>query len=50
MSQRLVALVALAAFVVLVVGGFIAITMLSGGNDKASDKCSAAATVETRAA
>ena len=29
-------------FVVLVVGGFIAITMLSGGSDKASDKCSAA--------
>ena len=37
-------------FVVLVVGGFIAITMLSGGNDQASDKCSAAASVETRAA
>ena len=29
-------------FVVLVVGGFIAITMLSGGSDKASDTCSAA--------
>jgi membrane protein YqaA with SNARE-associated domain len=29
-------------FVVLVVGGFIAITMLSGGDDKARDKCSAA--------
>jgi membrane protein YqaA with SNARE-associated domain len=29
-------------FVVLVVGGFIAITMLSGGDDQASDKCSAA--------
>jgi membrane protein DedA with SNARE-associated domain len=28
-------------FVVLVVGGFIAITMLSGGNDAARDKCSA---------
>ena len=27
-------------FVVLVVGGFVAITMLSGGTDKASDKCS----------
>ena len=30
-------------FVVLVVRGFLAITMLSGGNDKASDKCSQAA-------
>ena len=30
-------------FVVLVVGGFIAITMLSGGDSAASDKCSAAA-------
>jgi membrane protein DedA with SNARE-associated domain len=30
-------------FVVLVVGGFIAFTMLSGGDHKTSDKCSAAA-------
>ena len=30
-------------FVVLVVGGFVAITMLSGGNKAASDKCSQAA-------
>lgn len=29
-------------FVVLVVGGFVAITMLSGGSKAASDKCSAA--------
>ncbi len=32
-------------FVVLVVGGFIAVTMLSGGGRQASDKCSAAAQV-----
>jgi membrane protein DedA with SNARE-associated domain len=32
-------------FVVLVVGGFIAITMLSGGDSAATDKCSAAAQV-----
>jgi membrane protein YqaA with SNARE-associated domain len=31
-------------FVVLVVGGFIALTMLSGGADKTSDKCSQAVT------
>jgi membrane protein YqaA with SNARE-associated domain len=34
-------------FVVLVVGGFIAITMLSGGDKAASDKCSQAAQVQT---
>ena len=33
-------------FVVLVVGGFVAITMLSGGNQAASDKCSQAVAVQ----
>ncbi|MGX7951432.1 YqaA family protein [Tsuneonella sp. HG249] len=34
-----------AGFVVLVIGGFIAVTMLGGGDDKAADKCSAATEV-----
>lgn len=38
-----------AAFVVLVVGGFLALTLLSGGDDAAQDKCSAAAAVERQA-
>ena len=33
------------AFVVLVIGGFLAITMLSGGDPAATDKCSGAALV-----
>ena len=32
-----------AGFVVLVVGGFLAITLLEGGGDQAHDKCEAAA-------
>jgi membrane protein YqaA with SNARE-associated domain len=36
---------ATAGFVVLVVGGFIAATMLSGGGDEASAKCAASAVV-----
>jgi membrane protein DedA with SNARE-associated domain len=32
-----------AGFVVLVVGGFLAVTLLSGGSERADDKCAAAA-------
>ena len=32
-----------AGFVVLVVGGFLAVTLLEGGGDESRDKCSAAA-------
>jgi membrane protein YqaA with SNARE-associated domain len=35
-----------AAFIVLVVGGFIAFSMLAGGGEKASDKCSGVTTME----
>jgi membrane protein DedA with SNARE-associated domain len=34
---------ATAGFVVLVVGGFLALTLLSGGGEEARDKCQAAA-------
>jgi membrane protein YqaA with SNARE-associated domain len=35
-----------AAFILLVVGGFVAFTMLAGGGEKASDKCSGVTTME----
>jgi membrane protein YqaA with SNARE-associated domain len=35
-----------AGFVVLVIGGFLAITLLGGGDEDAADKCSAATTIE----
>ncbi|MGL5838227.1 MAG: YqaA family protein [Sphingorhabdus sp.] len=35
-----------AAFIIAVVGGFIAFTMLAGGGQKASDKCSGVKTME----
>jgi hypothetical protein len=34
-----------AGFVVLVVGGFLALTLLSGGGEEAKDKCTAAAQI-----
>lgn len=38
-----------AAFVALVIGGFLAVTMLGGGDEKAGDKCSGVTTVERAA-
>jgi membrane protein DedA with SNARE-associated domain len=35
-----------AAFILAVVGGFVAFTMLAGGGQKASDKCSGVTTME----
>lgn len=39
-----------AAFILAVVGGFVAFSMLAGGGEKASDKCSRAASMEQIAA
>ena len=41
--------IATAGFVILVVGGFIAATMLSGGSDDASAKCASAAAAQVSA-
>jgi membrane protein YqaA with SNARE-associated domain len=35
-----------AAFIALVIGGFLAVTMLGGGSEKAADKCSGVTTIE----
>ena len=38
-----------AGFIVLVVSGFLAVTLLGGGGDKAADKCAGATTIERAA-